>query len=166
VRISDPRHGLGPLVSGWMRDELDHSDRWGYDVDVPLIVAGSLAVVSAVIHGVGGEALMRRISPEMLPPEGSGGRRQTKMELHVNWQLATITFLVVGVGLLLSGSVLDGDSARALGLFAAGAVTGFAVLAVGLVAAYMRTPRSVLLHGAPATLTAVAALAWWGALSI
>jgi hypothetical protein len=88
-------------------------------------------VVSAAVHGVGGDALMTRISPEMLPQEG-----------------------------------LDGDSARALGLFAAGAVTGFAVLAVGLVAAYMRTPRSVLLHGAPATLTAVAALAGWGALSI
>ena len=109
---------------------------------------------------------MRRVSPDMLPPEGSGGRRQTKMEIHVNWQLVTITFLVVGVGLLLSGSVLDGDSARALALFAAGAVTGFAVLAVGLVAAYMRSPRSVLLHGAPAALTAVAALAWWGALSL
>ena len=80
---------------------------------------------------------MRRVSPEMLPPEGSGGRRQTKMEIHVNWQLVTITFLIVGVGLLLSGSVLDGDSAWTLGLFAAGAVTGFAVLAVGLVAAYM-----------------------------
>jgi hypothetical protein len=73
-------------------------------------------------------------------------------------------FLVLGVGLLLSGLILDGDSARALGLFAAGALTGFAVLAVGLVAGYMRSPRSVLLHGAPAGLTATAALAWWGAL--
>jgi hypothetical protein len=135
-------------------------------VDVPLIIAGSIAVVSAAIHAVGGEALMRRVSPEMLPPEGPGGRRQTKMEIHINWQWASTTFLAVGVGLLLSGSVLDGDSARALGLFAAGLVSGFAVLAIGLVAAYMRSPRSVLLHGAPAFLTAVAALAWWGALSL
>jgi hypothetical protein len=135
-------------------------------VDVPLIIAGSIAVVSAASHAVGGEALMKRVSPEGLPPEGSGGTRQTKMEIHINWQWASITFLVLGVGLLLSGSALDGDSARALGLFAAGAVTGFAVLAVGLVAAYTRSPRSVVLHGAPAGLTAVAALAWWGALSI
>jgi hypothetical protein len=135
-------------------------------VNAPLILGGSIAVVSAAIHGVGGEALIRRVSPEMLPPEGSGGRRQTKMELHINWQWASITFLAFGVGLLLSGSVLDGDSARALGLFAAGALSGFAVLAVGLVAAYMRSPRSVLLHGAPAGLTVVAALGWWGALSL
>jgi hypothetical protein len=60
-------------------------------MDVPLIIAGSVAMVSAVIHGVGGEALMRRVSPEMLPPEGSGGRRQTKMEIHINWQWASIT---------------------------------------------------------------------------
>jgi hypothetical protein len=133
-------------------------------VDVPLIIAGLVAVVSAATHVIGGESLMRRVSPEALPPEGSGGRRQTKMEIHINWQWASITFLVFGVGLLLSGSVLDGDSARALGLFAAGTLTGFAVVAVGLVAAYMRSPRSVLLHGAPVGLTAVAALAWWGAL--
>jgi hypothetical protein len=135
-------------------------------LNVPLIIAGSLAVASAAIHGVRGEALLRRVSPEMLPPEGPGGRRQTKMEIHINWLLVTTTFLVVGEGLLPSGSVLDGDSARALGLFAAGTLTGFAVGAVGLVAAYMRSPRSVLLHGAPAVLTAVAALAWWGALSL
>jgi hypothetical protein len=133
-------------------------------MDVPLIIAGSVAVVSAAIHGVGGEAVMKRVSPAMLPPEGPGGRRQTKMEIHINWQWASITFLVLGVGLLLSGSILDGDSARALGLFAAGALTGFAVLAVGLVAGYMRSPRSLLLHGAPTGLTATAALAWWGAL--
>ena len=109
---------------------------------------------------------MRRVSPEFLPPQGPGGQRQTKMEIHINWQWASITFLVLGVGLLLSGSVLDGDSARALGLFAAATVTCFAVLAAGLAAAYMRSPRSVLLHGAPAALTAVAVLAWWGALSL
>ena len=135
-------------------------------MDVPLIVAGSIAVVSAALHVAGGEAVMRKVSPEMLPPQGPGGGRQTKMEIHINWQWASITFLVLGAGLLLSGSVLDGDSARALGLFAAGTVTCFAVLAAGLVAAYMRSPRSVLLHGAPAALTAVAALAWWGALSL
>jgi hypothetical protein len=34
-------------------------------LEVPLILAGSLAVVSAAIHVVGGEALMKRVSPEM-----------------------------------------------------------------------------------------------------
>jgi hypothetical protein len=135
-------------------------------VEIPLIVAGTVAVVTAAIHVVGGESLMGRVSPEMLPPEGSGGRLQAKMEMHINWQWASTTFLALGVGLLLSGSVLDGAAARALGLFVAGALTGLAVIATGLVAAYMRSPRSVLVHGAPIVLTAVAALAWWGALSL
>jgi hypothetical protein len=56
-------------------------------VELPLIFAGSLAVVSAAIHWIGGEALIKRVSPEMLPPEGSGGRRQAKMEIHINWQV-------------------------------------------------------------------------------
>jgi hypothetical protein len=53
----------------------------------------------------------------------------------------------------MSGSVLAGEGAPALGLLAAAALTGFDVLAVGLVAAYMRAPRSVLLDGAPAVLS-------------
>ena len=118
-------------------------------MDVPLIIAGLIAVASAALHVAGGEALMRRVSPEFLPPQGPGGQRQTQMEIHINWQWASITFLLLGVGLLLSGSVLDGDSARALGLFAAATVTCFAVLAAGLVAGYMRSLRSVLLTALP-----------------
>lgn len=84
--------------------------------------------------------------------------------VHVTWHMTTIAFLTVGSALLLSGSVLHGDSARALGLLAACASTGFAALAVALGAAYARSPRSLFRHPGPALLTATAALAWWGAL--
>jgi hypothetical protein len=134
-------------------------------VNVPLIVAGSLAIVGAAIHGAGGEVLVvRRLSPETLPSSPFGGPRTTKLMIHVTWHLTTIAFLTVGCALLLSGSVLDGDTARALGLVAAGASTGFAAVAVGLGAAYTQSPRSLFRHPGPAVLAATAALAWWGAL--
>jgi hypothetical protein len=88
----------------------------------------------------------------------------TKTMIHVTWHMTTIAFLTVGSALLLSGSVLHGDAARGIGLVAAGASTGFAALAVGMGAAYTKSPRSMLRHPGPAVLTATAALAWWGAL--
>ena len=133
-------------------------------VNVPLIVAGSLAILGAAIHGVGGEVLVvRKLSPGMLPSSRFGGPGMTKTMIHVTWHMTTIAFLTVGSALLLSGSVLHGDTARGIGLVAAGASTGFAALAVGLGGAYT-SPRSLFRHPGPAVLTATAALAWWGAL--
>jgi hypothetical protein len=134
------------------------------DVNVPLIVAGCLAVLGAAIHGVGGEVVVRKLSPAMLPPSRFGGPRTTKAMIHTTWHMTTIAYLAVGSALLLSGSVLDGDAARGISLLAAGASTGFAALAVGLGAAYAKSPRSLLRHPGPAVLAATAALAWWGAL--
>jgi hypothetical protein len=134
-------------------------------VNAPLIVAGSLAILGAAAHGVGGEVLvLRKLSPGMLPSSRLGGPRTTKTMIHVTWHLTTIAFLTVGAALLLSGSVLHGDTARGIGLVAAGASTGFAALAVGLGAAYARSPRSLFRHPGPTVLTATAVLAWWGAL--
>jgi hypothetical protein len=134
-------------------------------VDVPLIVAGSLAILGAAIHGVGGEVLVvRKLSPETLPPSRFGGPKTTKSMIHVTWHMTTIAFLTVGFALLLAGSVLDGEAARGIGLVAAGAATGFAAIAVGLGVAYSRSLRSLFRHPAAVVLTATAALAWWGAL--
>jgi hypothetical protein len=134
-------------------------------VNVPLIVAGSLAILGAAIHGVGGEILVvRKLSLGMLPSSRFGGPKMTKNMIHVTWHMTTIAFLTVGSALLLSGSALHGDIARGIGLLAAGASTGFAAIAVGLGAAYAKSARSLFLHPGPALLIATAALAWWGAL--
>jgi hypothetical protein len=133
--------------------------------NVPLIVAGSLAILGAAVHGVGGEVLVvRKLSPGTLPSSRFGGPGTTKSMIHVTWHITTIAFLTVGSALLLAGSVLHGDTARGIGLVAAGASTGFAAVALGLGAAYARSPRSLVIHPGPAVLTATAALAWWGAL--
>ena len=132
-------------------------------MNVPLVVAGTVGILGAAIHGVGGEVLvMRQLSPVTLPSTCFGGPRTTKTMIHVTWHMTTIAFLTVGAALLLSGSVLDGDTARVIGLVAACASTSFAVLAVGMGVAYTRSPRSLLRHPGPAVLTATAALAWWG----
>jgi hypothetical protein len=134
-------------------------------MNVQLIAAGSLAVLAAAIHGGAGQVLVvRRLTPETLSASPFGGPRMTRAMIHVTWHVTTIAFLGVGIALLLSGSVLEGEAARAVGLVAAGMSSGFAAVVVGLGAAEMRTPRSLLRHPGPVALTAVAALSWWGAL--
>jgi hypothetical protein len=134
-------------------------------VNVQLIVAGSLAVLGAVVHGIGGEVLvLRKLSPEMLSASAFGGPRMTRAMIHVTWHLTTVAFFTVGVALILAGSVLEGDAARGVGLFAAGTSTGFAAVVVGLGAANTKSPRLLLRHPGPVVLTATAVLAWWGAL--
>jgi len=133
-------------------------------MNAPLIVAGSLAVLAAAVHGGAGQVLVvSRLSPEVLPPTRFGGPGMTKAMIEVTWHITTVAFLTVGSALLLSGSVLDGDTARGVGLVAAGASTGFAALALGLGAA-TQSPRSLLRHPGPVALAATAALAWWGVL--
>jgi hypothetical protein len=130
-------------------------------VNVPLLVAGSLAFLGAAIHGAAGEVLVvRRLSPKGLPSTPFGGPGMTKVMIRASWHMTTIAFLTVGSSLVLSGSVLHGDTARGIGLVAAGAATGFAALAVG--GASAQGPRSLFRHPAPALLTAVAVLAWLG----
>jgi hypothetical protein len=137
----------------------------GVPVNVPLIVAGLLATLGAAVHGAGGEVLVvRKLAPEVLPSSRLGGPRTTKSMIHVTWHMTTVAYLTVGFALLLSGSVLNGATARGVAMVAAGAATGFAAIAVGMGAAYAQSPRSLFRHPGPVLLTATAVLAWWGAL--
>jgi hypothetical protein len=132
-----------------------------------LLLAGFLATVGAAIHGVGGEVfVMRRLSARALSPSAIGGPRMTRAMIHVTWHLTTVAFLATGVALLFSGSILEGDSSRSVGLLCAATSTGFAAVVVGMGAAESRSPRFLFRHPAALLLTATAALAWWGAASI
>jgi hypothetical protein len=71
-------------------------------LNVPLVVAGSLALLAAAIHGAAGELLVvRELSPATLPPTRFGGPRTTRTMIQVTWHLTTIAFLTVAVALLL-----------------------------------------------------------------
>ena len=134
-------------------------------MDVPLIVAGSLALFGAGLHRAGGELLVvRKLSQETLPASRFGGPRMTKAMIHTAWHLTTVAFLTVGVALILAGTALDGDAAVAVGVVCAAACTAFALVVLGLGGAYMRSPGSLFRHPAPTVLGLAAALAWWGAL--
>jgi len=134
-------------------------------VNAPLIIAGSLGLLAALIHGAAGEVLVvRRLSPGVLAPSPFGGPVMTKAMIQVAWHITTAAFLTLGLALLISGSVLHGDTARAAGVVAAAGFTGFAAVALGLGAARTRSLRPLLRHPGPAVLGLTAVLAWWGAL--
>jgi hypothetical protein len=133
--------------------------------DIPLIVAGSLGILATAVHGAAGELLVvRKLSPAELPGSRLGGPKMTMTMIHVSWHLTTVAFLTVGCALLLSGTVLDGEVAEGAALVATAAATGFAAVALGLGALNTRSLRSLSRHGGPLVLTAMAAMAWWGAL--
>ena len=97
-------------------------------MNVPLIVAGSLALLGAAVHGVGGEVLVvRKLSLGTLPSSSFGGPRTTKAMIHVTWHMTTVAFVTVGVALLLAGSVLHGDTAQGIADEGVGAL-GWALL--------------------------------------
>lgn len=128
----------------------------------PLLAAGALALVAAAIHGIGGELLVvRKLAPGRLPSSPFGGPGMTKAMIRASWHLTTVGFLTVGSTLILAGSVLNGEAARGISLVGAAAASGFAAVVL-VVGAFGRARRGVILHPAPAILTAVAALAWWG----
>ena len=101
-------------------------------MNVPLVAAGSLAVLGAAIHGVGGEVLVvRKLSPAMLPSSRFGGPRVTKTMIHATWHMTTIAFLSVGCGAPARGLGAARRRGQGIGLVAAGASTGFAAVAAG-----------------------------------
>lgn len=132
-------------------------------MNVPLFLAGVLAFVASAVHGLGGELLViRRLRREPLPSTRFGGPGMTRAMVHVSWHIATFAFLSVGVGMVVSAAVLEGDGANALAWFCAAAFTGFAGVAVVL-GGVGQSPRAFFQHPGPVVLAATAALAWWGA---
>ena len=134
-------------------------------VNGALIAAGCLGLLAAAIHGAGGELLVvRRLALEGLPTTRFGGTRMTKAMIHATWHVTTAAFLTVGVSLLVAGTALEGDTRQAVAIAAAASATGFAVAVDLLGFAHLRSLRHLRSHPGPIALTAMAALAWIGAL--
>src|SRR4051812_46641134 len=119
-------------------------------MNVPLLVAGSLAILGAAIHGAAGEMLVvRKLSTGMLPPTRFGGSGMTRAMIHVTWHMTTVGLLTVGGALLLAGSALPGDAARGVAVGAAARSTGLPAVAPALRGAAPPLRSAVRPPGAP-----------------
>src|SRR5438046_10506402 len=97
----------------------DRPELQGLSMNFPLLVAGSLALLGAGIHGVAGESLVvRRLSPGGLPSSPLGGPGMTKTMIRTAWHVTTVAFRSVSSARALSGAGPNGDTARATGLVA------------------------------------------------
>ena len=133
-------------------------------MNLTLFIAGCLGVLAAAVHGAGGEILVvRKLSLDRLGASPFGGPRMTKAMIHVTWHVTTFAFLVCGAGMVVASTALDGGAQEAIGVLGAVAFSGFGLLALGIGAAYMRSPRGLFTHPGPLVLSATAALAWVGA---
>jgi hypothetical protein len=132
-------------------------------VEVPFIVAGSLGLLGAAIHGGVGERLVvQKISRDTLPSSPFGGPSFTKVMIRVTWHLVTITFATLGVALILMGTRSPDSASRAIGVVAASAFTAFFLLAA-VVGFRPRVIKASMRHPAPLMFALSAALCWWGA---
>ncbi len=128
----------------------------------PLLAAGTLALVGAAVHGLGGELLVvRELSPRTLPPSRFGGPSMTKAMIQASWHMTTVAFVALGI-LELYAATVSGGAGRGAEVIAAITFTAFAAVAVA--AGHRRFPGVLLRHPGPVLLATVAGLAWWGSL--
>jgi hypothetical protein len=131
-------------------------------VNLPLLVAGALALVAAAVHGLGGELLvLRRFSPRALPRTPFGGPAMTMTMIRVTWHITTIAFVELAI-LDIYAPVVSGGAGRDVEWLAAGTSTAFAAWAMG--AGLRQGPAALLRHRGPLALATIAGLTWWGTL--
>jgi hypothetical protein len=132
--------------------------------DTVLVIAGSLTLLAAAVHGIVGHRLVvRTLTVDRLARTSFGSAAMTRVMLVVSWHLTTVGFLAAGCSLVAAGALLDGDAAQAAAVIGASQVTACAAVIVGLGAALTRSPQFVVRHPAPALVTLTAVLAWIGA---
>lgn len=127
-------------------------------MNLALLAAGVLALAATAIHGLAGDALVRRIRRESLPATPLGGPQYTWVLLRASWHFVTLTFLLSALVLLLAGAGRMGEAE--LGAVRFVGVLHAAFAAFALIVA-LRSPR-LLRHPAPLGMSAIAGLVWWG----
>ena len=73
-------------------------------MNIPLVIAGGIALVTALIHGIVGDvALVRKIKVEALPSTPFGGPAGSKALIRASWHLLTLVFAILAIALFASG---------------------------------------------------------------
>jgi hypothetical protein len=131
-------------------------------VNVPLVVAGGLALLGAAVHGTGGHLLIvRRLRTDTLPSTLFGGPTATRVMVWVSWHLVTVTFAVTGASLLSCAGSAPGAHCSGTGRVIAALFAAFAVVSLGHAIA-SGNARILSRHPAPTAFVAIAVLAWVG----
>lgn len=128
---------------------------------MPFLAAGLLSLLGALVHGGVGEArLLRHVRAEDLPRTRLGGPGTSLLLIRASWHLVTVTFVVLGAGLVVCGGTGGGASCVGVGRLSAVGFGAFAVLTLAL--PLWRPPRRLPRHPAPILFITIALLAWWG----
>jgi hypothetical protein len=127
----------------------------------PLIVAGSLSLTGALIHGVVGDRIVRRIDPDLLPGNPFEGV-STMMLIRVTWHFVTIAFLVIGAAVVVVGANPAVTGGVGVAYVAGAAFAGWSAFALftAFRAGGLRAFRS---HPGPIIFLLTLALICWGA---
>lgn len=130
--------------------------------NVAYMVAASLSLLAAAVHGFVGERLVvQRLNVGSLPRTPFGGPGGSMVMIRVSWHIVTLTFAAMGGALLLCSVVPLGTSCDGIGRLVSVSFLGFLILAVA-VALARRDHRLIQKHPAPLAFAAVAILAWLG----
>ena len=131
-------------------------------MNVPFLIAGTLALTGAAIHGILGERIVvTKLRLETLPSTQFGSSRFTKVMIRATWHITTLAFVVMGSGLLACAPDASSGACEGIGRMTAIAYASDTALVIGLAAPQIRRAR--LRHPAPLLFAVVAALSWWGA---
>lgn len=126
-----------------------------------LIAAGSLSLMGALIHGVVGDRIVRRIDGSLLPGNPFAGL-STMLLIRVTWHFVTIAFAVLGIALVVVGTRPDVSAAFGVAYVAGAAFVCWSLFAfvAGFRSGGMRALKS---HPAPVIFLLTVVLIFWGA---
>ena len=126
----------------------------------PLTAAGALALLGALIHGVVGDRIVRRIDADRLPGNPFEGV-STMLLIRVTWHFVTIAFFVLGIGLVAVGANPEGSAATGVAYVAGAAFSCWSIfaLALGLKRSGVRTFAA---HPGPIVFVLNVVLISWG----
>ena len=126
-----------------------------------LAAAGALILAASIIHGVIGDAVLRKVGRLELPPNPFGGPVDTKVIMRITWHFGTIAFFFLGVWLTAAGLQPQAAFTPGVTFLSGSFLSCLAVIAL-VVTIYRRGLSGLFKQPGPVLLTTAAILVWWG----
>jgi hypothetical protein len=131
-------------------------------MNIPYAIAGGLAFLGALVHGLGGQVwILQRLRTDTLPSTPFGGPHPTRVMVWVTWHLVTVTMAVMGATLMSCAGSASGAHCSGVGRLVAGLFAAFALLSL-VYGVASGSARLLVRHLGPWAFVAIAVLAWVG----